>query len=211
MSFTPLLLVMSVRCNVSVTVLVHWQRRIQSSHSSLHKADVIKSLIRWFMLWFLISGIIFVALRCTFSILSMSRLKCRARILLHIQDVDEPWISTSIDRISSLLRTWNCGQWTPILCRLFAVAIWGKTNFLFVFAIWGLCWWRFLELAVDQLSAAVFIVFVFNFSIAFWTVVAVQRPSRRLHRGRLFFTKLTVQRMGLHHHWPLVIENWFLL
>ena len=37
------------------------------------------------------------------------------------------------------------------------------------------------------------IVFSFNFSIVFWTVVAVQWPSRRLHRRRLFFTHLTVQ------------------
>ena len=35
-----------------------------------------RSWIRWWWLWFLISGIIFVALLCIFSILPMSRLKC---------------------------------------------------------------------------------------------------------------------------------------
>ena len=34
--------------------------------------------------------------------------------------------------------------------------------------------------------------FGFCFSVVFWTVVAVQRPSRRLHRLILFFTHLTV-------------------
>ena len=36
-----------------------------------------------------------------------------------------------------------------------------------------------------------FFVFVFCFCVVFWTVVAVQRPSRSLHRMRLFFTYLT--------------------
>ena len=56
----------------------------------------------------------------------------------------------------------------------------------------------------------IFFVFCFCFWVVFWTVVAVQRPSRRLHRRRRFFTHLPVQRMGPNHTWPLVIENWVL-
>ena len=54
-------------------------------------------------------------------------------------------------------------------------------------------------------------VCLYCFRVVFWTVVAVQRPSRRLHRRRLyFFTHLPVQSMGPNHSRPLVIENWFL-
>ena len=51
---------------------------------------------------------------------------------------------------------------------------------------------------------------LFCFWVVFWIVVAVQRPSRRLHHMRLFFPHLTVQSMGPNHPWLLVIENWFL-
>ena len=55
-------------------------------------------------------------------------------------------------------------------------------------------------------------IFAFlNSSFCFWVVfLAVQRPSRKLHRMRLFSPHFTVQSMGPNHTWPLVIENWFL-
>ena len=47
-----------------------------SSQSYLHKAGEIKVLDSLVVAVVLVSGIIFVALRCFFSILSMSRFKC---------------------------------------------------------------------------------------------------------------------------------------
>ena len=43
--------------------------------------------------------------------------------------------------------TWNCGQWTPVLC-------WPFCSFsLLVIVTWGLCWWWFLGPALDLLAA----------------------------------------------------------
>ena len=62
-------------CCESIQVFKHFNQLY--SQSSLYKADEIKVLDSLVVLWFLTSGIIFVARLCIFSILSMSRLKYR--------------------------------------------------------------------------------------------------------------------------------------
>ena len=86
-----------------------------------------RSLIRWWLLWFLISGIIFVALLCTFSVLSMSQLKCEDQNYTAHSRCG--W-STDLysGRISSLFLYLKLWPIDPVFCWLFR-------NFsLFVFA-----------------------------------------------------------------------------
>ena len=102
---------------------------------------------RWY-LWFLISGITFVALLCIFSLLLIPSLKCgdqnctaysrcgRTRDLYNM-------------RISSLFLYLKLLEWTSVLCCSFC------SFSLFVFATWGLWGWWFLDPAVDLFSATV--------------------------------------------------------
>ena len=82
-SFSPLFLVLPLRLSKSPLALavVNPFRYLNTSIScprSLLCPRLMRSRywIRWWYLWFQISGIICVALLCTISILSMSRIKC---------------------------------------------------------------------------------------------------------------------------------------
>ena len=71
------------------------------------------------------------------------------RIAWHIRDLDELEICIMGDQFFNCFCTWNCWQWTPVLC-------WPFCNFFqFGFATWGLWWWWFLDPAVDLFSATV--------------------------------------------------------
>ena len=65
--------------------------------------------------------------------------------------------------------------------------------------------WMAAVLTVDNLWAHVFrlltvdsSLYCFSFCVVYWTVVAVQRPSRWLHRRRLFFHPLNGTEHGSH-------------
>ena len=87
---------------------------------------------------------------CCSALHLMSRLKFFLnRIALHVRDVGRLWICIMGGSVLYFC-TWNCGQWTSVLC-------WPFCRFsLFIFATWGLWWWWFkMDPTVDLLSTTV--------------------------------------------------------
>ena len=119
------------------------------------------------------------------------------------------WLSISIWSSSpsagreSLLVVLPCSEWILIVSGVSRVSVWSSSVHPPINEMFELVENRLYASADD--STLLIIVrkpadrptvaaslnrdfnFCFSFRIVFWTIVAVQRPSRRLHRVRLFF------------------------
>ena len=104
------------------------------------------------------------------------------RISPKVRDVDGLWICIMGVAVFCFC-SWNCGQWTLVLCCSFTV---------FLCLVWELevfgAWWWFLDPAVDLLLAAVVVV-------ALHVVVPV------VHHRTFFYIEV---------HLPLVFFNWWI-
>ena len=111
-----------------------------------------RSWIRWWELWFYISGIIFVALLCIFYILSMSRLKYGDRNCTACSRCG-PTRDLYNGRICCLF------SYLKFVGKFACLKFAGKFSYLkislFIFATSGLLWWWFSDPAVDMLSTTV--------------------------------------------------------